>query len=315
MPNYYEISPTHDTLVLREGKGSASFAVRYVGGHSVEARAIAVPMDGAEEGWLKVDPPDQREMAPGQTQTFKVTVTIPPGTAPSRYGFRLDVVSVRNPDEEYDRGPLVAFQVNVSEEPEPEKGFPWWAVILAAVLLILIIGGIIWWANSGSGRGSASIGEAVIEEGVIEEDVARPVEPGLVARPEVMVESRALQPGRCKDGTTVTSNASLDNISLRPSSPNTLDVGQRVNFELRYNTNERGGVRIFGRPFRDNQLAPGSAAHGAQLLPTGSGRSSGNFTLRQAGRVDRVRFQVMDAEQNCILLERFVPVDYRFVEE
>lgn len=117
MPNYYEISPADDTLTLQDGKGSASVAVRYIGDRNVEARASAEPTEGAEKRWLRVEPPQQRKMGPGQTQTFKVTVAVPPGTAPGRYGVRLDVVSVANPDEEYDRGSLITFRVERVDEP------------------------------------------------------------------------------------------------------------------------------------------------------------------------------------------------------
>jgi hypothetical protein len=145
MPNYYEISPAHDTLALKDGKGSASFTVRYVGSRNVEARASVVPMEGAEASWLSIEPAQQREMQPGQTHTFKVSVAVPAGTPPGRYGLRLDVVSVDNTDEEYDRGPLVTFTVEKSEEPKPPNAFPWWAVIVATVLLVIIIGAVVWW--------------------------------------------------------------------------------------------------------------------------------------------------------------------------
>lgn len=153
MPSCYEISPANNTVALRAGRGVATFGVRYVGNRRVEARAHAVPMEGAETVWLKVDPPNQRYMQPGQTQTFKVSVAIPPGAAPGRFGLRLDVLSVDNPDEEYDRGPLVTFQVESAEAPQPQRGFPWRWVIVAALLLALITGAAVWWINDGSTNG------------------------------------------------------------------------------------------------------------------------------------------------------------------
>lgn len=153
MPNHYEISPADDTLALHDGKGSASVAVRYVGDRSVEARASARPMEGADQAWLSVASPQQRNMRPGQTQTFQVTVAVPPGTPPGRYGWRLDVVSVANPDEEYDRGPLVTFEVEQTEErqsapqaesPQPlrvhiKHEMPRWKIILHTFLLIFFL--------------------------------------------------------------------------------------------------------------------------------------------------------------------------------
>lgn len=195
MPNYFEISPAHDVLTLRDGKGSASVGVRYVGSRRAEARAIAVAMNGAKDAWLKVDTPDQRMMEPGQTQTFNVVVNVPPGTTAGRYGFRLDVVSVSNPDEEYDRGPLVSFEVKPAKGPEPDEGFPWWIIIAAGIVIILIIGGIIWWANSDSGprRVAEEAGQVEVE---IEEEIVRPVNPGIVAGRDTIETLRQAVPDR-----------------------------------------------------------------------------------------------------------------------
>ncbi|MCO6442224.1 MAG: hypothetical protein J5I81_14370 [Nitrococcus mobilis] len=152
MPNYYEISATDATLVLRDGKGSAGFTVRYVGGRAVEAWARAVPLDDAQESWLQLAPPEQRDMQPGQTHTFKVTVTVPPGTPAGRYGLRLDVMSADNTDEEYDQGPMVAFEVAESAPPQPKgSGFPWWVVVTVALVLMVGGGGLAWWLNADNG--------------------------------------------------------------------------------------------------------------------------------------------------------------------
>ncbi len=152
MPNYYEISATDATLVLRDGKGSAGFTVRYVGGRAVEAWARAVPLDNAQEGWLQLAPPEQRDMQPGQTHTFKVAVTVPPGTPAGRYGLRLDVMSADNTDEEYDQGPMVAFEVAESMPPQPKgSGFPWWVVITVALVLVIGGGGLAWWFTADDG--------------------------------------------------------------------------------------------------------------------------------------------------------------------
>lgn len=72
MSEYYEISSAQDGLTLGDHKGAASFSVRYVGHRQVEARARAVPLDGAEDRWVKVEPPAQFDLAPGQTQMVKV---------------------------------------------------------------------------------------------------------------------------------------------------------------------------------------------------------------------------------------------------
>ncbi len=147
MPNYYEISPTDDTVSLRDGKGAAAFTVRYTGQRSVDTRAQVVAVEGADASWLTVESPSTKRMTPNQTQTFQVNVEVPQGTPAGRYALRLDVMSVDNTDEEYDQGPPVWFEVEETEAPPPSS-FPWWLVILIALLLALLVGGIVWYLMS-----------------------------------------------------------------------------------------------------------------------------------------------------------------------
>lgn len=147
MPNYYEITPANETVTLSKRQAKASFTVRYVGNRNVEARAEPVATDGAAADWLSIDAAT-RSMGPNQTQSFDVTVTVPPDAEPGDYGLRLDMVSVDNTDEEYDQGPTVRFSVPAAEAPA-SGGFPLWALILVGVLLLALIGGVIWWLFSG----------------------------------------------------------------------------------------------------------------------------------------------------------------------
>lgn len=204
MPAYYEITPVNASVVLEKGKGSASFTVRYVGTRRTEARATAVPMERTENHWLEVQPPSQRYIEPEQTQAYKVNVAVPAGTSPGRYGLRLDVLSVDNPDEEYVRGPLVTFQVEESEEPKQQQGFPWRWVILAAVLLALVVGGAAWWSNRSKEalvdvreEQATRDDEAVVvdPEGPVVEEPAEPVGPaGPVEPVEPVGPGEAVRP-------------------------------------------------------------------------------------------------------------------------
>lgn len=153
MPNYYEISPTDDVLTLQQGQGAAGFTVRYVGERPVEAKAEAVALQGAEQSWLQVAQPATKDMQSNQTQTFKVLVTVPPGTPAGRYGLRLDVMSVNNTDEEYNQGPVVSFEVpeTAATPPQKEQGVSWWGIVAVVVVLALLAGGIVWYVKSRNG--------------------------------------------------------------------------------------------------------------------------------------------------------------------
>ena len=105
----------------------------------------------------------------------------------------------------------------------------------------------------------------------------------------------------------------IELVSTDPSSPATLFIGDRVNFSFNYTTGEAGGVRIFGRPFTKGNLSPDYAAHASPIHPAEAGTDSGFFTINTPGKVDQIRFQMFDADQNNLLYEFFVDVDYTFI--
>ena len=100
--------------------------------------------------------------------------------------------------------------------------------------------------------------------------------------------------------------------SINPSSPGSLTTGENINFTFDYSTNEPSGVRIFGRPFTNGSITPGYSAHPSPINPTGVGSNTGFFTLNNPGNVDQIRFQIWDADQNNLLREYFIGVDYEF---
>jgi hypothetical protein len=108
----------------------------------------------------------------------------------------------------------------------------------------------------------------------------------------------------------------VSGIVLTPSSPATLKNGQHVNITFNYTTNEKSGVRIWARPFVKGSLAPNYAAHGSPTYPFGQGSGSGSFTITSGEvTVDHIRFQIIAANQNTLLHEYFLPVEYRFTEK
>ncbi len=104
----------------------------------------------------------------------------------------------------------------------------------------------------------------------------------------------------------------ITNIKFDPPSPATLGFNDRVTFTFDYTTTEPGGVYIWGTPFTGESLPGGSAMHGSVLHPAGQGSLSGWFTIREGAKtVDRVRFQMTDADRN-VLYEAFVDVSYTY---
>ncbi|MCI0691920.1 T9SS type A sorting domain-containing protein [candidate division KSB1 bacterium] len=105
----------------------------------------------------------------------------------------------------------------------------------------------------------------------------------------------------------------ISNIQFSPPSPASLASNQNVNITFDYMTNATGGVRIFVRPFTAGTLTPNYAAHASPLYPTGTGNGTGFFTITTGNAVvDQLRFQVFNANQTQLIMEFFVPVNYRF---
>jgi len=108
---------------------------------------------------------------------------------------------------------------------------------------------------------------------------------------------------------------SITNIVFTPPSPATVDFEDQVTLTFDYETDEATGVRIFPRPVTLGGLTTHYSASASPLYATGSGSGSGYFTITEGTVVvDQVRFQMWDANQDDLLLEIFVDVDYTFDE-
>lgn len=109
----------------------------------------------------------------------------------------------------------------------------------------------------------------------------------------------------------------VTDIALSPDTPNLVKGGatgsQNVNITFKYVTNQQGGVRIFARPYTDNNLSIGYAACPSPLYSFPSGSGTCFFTITNTNtNVDSIRFQMWNATQNIKLFEGFIPVSYKF---
>ncbi|MFL5757069.1 MAG: PASTA domain-containing protein [Chloroflexota bacterium] len=125
--------------------GTVTCTVSNTAGRSLRARAGVVPIDGSPSpSWFTLTGDAEREMPSAATEQFVVQVAVPPDAAAGAYSFRLDVVNVALPDEEFTHGPTVSF--TIAAPPPPKKPFPWWIVAVIAVVVLLVVGGGIGFA-------------------------------------------------------------------------------------------------------------------------------------------------------------------------
>jgi hypothetical protein len=149
MANPFSITAASDSVRLdSQGRGSMSFTVSNISGRARRGRARVVPAEPGPASWLRLEGEAERDFTADGTHQYTVHIATPPGTAPGRHTFGLDVVSVENPDEEWSQGPKVSCEVPATAPPK--KPFPWW--ILAVILGILLVGGLVLWLVTRNGE-------------------------------------------------------------------------------------------------------------------------------------------------------------------
>jgi hypothetical protein len=143
MPRSFAITTSAPSVQLDgSGRGELTFTVSNVLGRPVRVRAVLEPEHPLPRGWLALTGEAERELAPDGTQTFAVRLVAPPDAPEGSYAFRLTVVNVDNPDEEFATGPSVGFHV-LRAAPPPRKRFPLWIAALAAGVLLITGGAVV----------------------------------------------------------------------------------------------------------------------------------------------------------------------------
>jgi eukaryotic-like serine/threonine-protein kinase len=149
MPSSFAFTTATNTVLLDGSRrGQVAFTVSNTGGRATRGRARIVPQNPAATPWLTLDGQTERDFLIAGTQQYTVKLTVPPDAPAGSYNFRLDMVGVDNPDEDFIQGPGVVFQV-----PEPivevKKPFPWWIVaVAAAVIVVAAVGAYLLWPRS-----------------------------------------------------------------------------------------------------------------------------------------------------------------------
>jgi len=141
----FAITAARETVTLdNEGRAEVSFTVSNTGPKPIAGRAKLVPLGSAKAAWLNLDGEQERNFAKGEAHQLTVHIAVPPGTPVGKYSFRLNIISVENPDDEFTEGPSFSFEVKeLTVAQAPARKFPWWIVAIAGVLVVG--GGLITW--------------------------------------------------------------------------------------------------------------------------------------------------------------------------
>lgn len=157
MAKTFTIITTAGDTIKTDNKGhtEAAFTVTNTTSRPVRGMASAAALDSTKQEWLHITGEADRDFAAGATQQYVVTFDSPivaPGpadpkataaaaaTAADKYGFRLNVASATNPDEDFAESPIVRVELPAAKKLEPKKPFPKWIFIPIAIVILIGIG-------------------------------------------------------------------------------------------------------------------------------------------------------------------------------
>lgn len=135
-------------MALKEDRtGELAFTVYNSSEAALAGRAqigVEAAPGAAERGWFTIDGEAERTFPPDGAEHFTVRIAVPATVPPGSYVFRLDMVGVANPDEDFVAGPSATVIVPPPKE-NGNGGFPWWILaVVGGVLLVIIIAAAIF---------------------------------------------------------------------------------------------------------------------------------------------------------------------------
>lgn len=115
--------------------GSLRFTVNNKAGYGVSGRASVLPQGDANAAWFAVEGEAQRQFPASGSHVYTVRIQVPHDTPPGRHAFRLRVVNVNDPDNDFAESSVAGFEVPAAAGP---GGFRWWILLVALAGLLLV---------------------------------------------------------------------------------------------------------------------------------------------------------------------------------
>ena len=138
----FNVTTSNDRIRLgADGRGRAQFTAVNSTPRSIRGRGRVVPQGDSRQDWFSLDGDAQRQFAPGSSEQFTVAIQLPTAGAAGEHRFRLDVVGVENPDEDYGQGPVVTVVLGAAPTP-PARSRGYLTTVVGAVAGALL-GGLV----------------------------------------------------------------------------------------------------------------------------------------------------------------------------
>jgi PASTA domain len=154
--NVFSITATSSTVRLdASGHGEVPFTVSNLSAGGLRGRARVVAADPKLAKSFKISGDAERDFPANGTQQYTVQINTPAAANPGKYSFRLDVVSVELPDEEYAQGPNIGFEITAPVIPQKPR-FPWWIIPILVVVILVAVGITLYITHPWSPHGGPS---------------------------------------------------------------------------------------------------------------------------------------------------------------
>jgi beta-lactam-binding protein with PASTA domain len=145
MSKIFAITSANETAKLTADRhGEAAFTVTNTTARPMRGLAKLKPLGDTKQEWLKLKGESERDFVAGGTQQYTVMLDVPANAAPGKYGFRLDIVSTINPDEDFTEGPTVTAELS---PPKPRPASKAWIIPVALIVVAVIVGAIVFLAT------------------------------------------------------------------------------------------------------------------------------------------------------------------------
>jgi hypothetical protein len=138
MNRTFDIAAASDRVSMGEdGRGEITFTVTNTSSRPLRGQLRVRPLGSTKGEWLNIEGETERAFSPNAPQQVVVKVATPPGAPAGKYQFRIEAISVTNPDDDFTEGPTIDIEVKATEAPK--KAVPWLTVAAAAGAVILIV--------------------------------------------------------------------------------------------------------------------------------------------------------------------------------
>ncbi len=125
LPSFTITAASQKVTLDESGAAQVPFTVTNTSAQTLRGRLSTKPVEPAKSEWLSVVGESVRDFRASAAEQVIVQIRVPSGIPSGSYSFRLVAISETAPDQDFTKGPSIAFDVAAST---PKRRFPWWLV-------------------------------------------------------------------------------------------------------------------------------------------------------------------------------------------